>query len=475
MDNGSIFIIFGITGDLAKRKLLPALYHLVQADAVPEVFHILGITRRQTTVVDVMNGIRDVVGEGADETTITRMADMITMVNMDIGKTSDYDLLRQAITDVESHAGRSLHRLHYLAVPPEMFGRITDSLGEYGLSEQPDDAQNRVLIEKPFGHDTASAMELIEQMNRHFNEASIYRVDHYLAKETAQNILTFRFNNPLFHNIWDNASVDHILITAAETIGIEDRVNFYENVGALRDLIQSHLLQLLALVAMEEPMERSAEHIHASRLAVLNSIKPVEPEDAVRGQYNSYREETGNYDTKTETYAAIKLEIDNPRWRGVPILLRTGKGLAEKETDITLIYTSREPGSTDKNALTMRIQPNEGIIISLLAKRPGLEIETENVRMEFTYEQAFNAKQPDAYERVIADAIRGDKTLFTTDQEVLAAWRIIEKLIQDWEHSDSSPEIYEAGSWGPTCGDALADSIGAVWLNADFVAASDDQ
>jgi glucose-6-phosphate 1-dehydrogenase len=465
-----IFVIFGVDGDLSKRKLLPALYELLEKNLLSQSFRIIGTTRRDTQVDDIVSHIKTSLhnsGNDIDDKTLDRLRASLQLVKMDIELQGDYAQLENIINQTEASIGRPVSRLFYLAVPPKMVTTIVGHLGNQGLHKAAG-TESRLLVEKPFGYDTRSAEELIGQMEKVFTEDVIYRVDHYLAKETVQNILTFRFKNPLFEAVWDKSTVEHIMITASETIGIEGRVNFYENTGALRDLIQSHLLQLLALVAMEKPSDNSSQSIHQAKLSLLNDIKPISPEDvapcSVRGRYETYLQEVSNPDSITETYAALKLNISNQRWQDVPVLLRAGKSMAEKVTEITLIFKPSDPGSSDRNALTIRIQPNEGIVLSLLAKKPSFAQETELVQMNFSYREHFGgAKHPDAYERVLVDAIKGDKTLFTTDKEVLAAWKIIENVIQSWSKNGDDLETYPNGSWGPAEADELANSCQAQW------------
>lgn len=471
--NDGIFVVFGITGDLAKRKLLPALYHLVNMGLLSERFRIIGTTRRNTEIEEVIDGIRSALLASEDvvnESTIDKLRGMMAMAYMDIGKESDYQKLQAEINISCDEVGICQNRLFYLAVPPEMFEPIVKGLKAANLNHgcPHGTTESRLLIEKPFGYDTESAITLIQHLETVFKEEYIYRVDHYLAKETAQNILTFRLNNPIFRAVWSRQSIDHILITASEKIGIEGRANFYENTGALRDLIQSHLLQLLAITTMEEPAGRSAEAIHDAKLALLQAIQPIKANEVktntIRGQYSSYCQEAKNPLSITETYAAIKLQINNERWRDVPILMRTGKAMFEKITEITLVFKDRGHDSADRNMLTIRIQPDEGIVLSFLAKKPSLANETETVQMEFCYSDSFPGKQPDAYERVLTDAIKGDKTLFTTDDEVLTSWRIIEEVLKAWGIDGDSLEIYQDGSWGPKQADELAARSGAQWL-----------
>lgn len=465
-----IFVIFGVDGDLSKRKLLPALYELMDKNLLSENFKIIGTTRRDTQVEDIISHIKTSLHNASSDirdNTINRLRSSLQLVKMDIELQSDYARLEEIINQTETSIGQPANRLFYLAVPPKMVATIVSHLGEQGLHKSAL-TESRLLVEKPFGYDTHSAEELITQMEKVFAEDVIYRVDHYLAKETVQNILTFRFKNPLFEAVWDKSTVEHIMITASETIGIEGRVNFYENTGALRDLIQSHLLQLLALVTMEKPSDNSSESIHLAKLSLLNAINPIGPQEvsscSVRGRYETYLQEVSNPDSTTETYAALRLNINNQRWQNVPVLLRAGKAMAEKVTEITLIFKPDDPESSDRNALTIRIQPNEGIVLSLLAKKPSFAQETELVQMDFSYREHFGgAKHPDAYERVLVDAIKGDKTLFTTDKEVLAAWKIIENVIQSWSKNEDDLEAYPNGSWGPASADTLANSCQAQW------------
>lgn len=464
-------VIFGITGDLARRKLLPALYHLAADDLLPEGFEVIGVTRSGTTVELLKESVRSFVTKGdevCDEAVLDKLAQKVSIVTMDLAKPEEYAKLRAALDDHEERVGACTNRLFYLAVPSQTFGDIAELLGQAGLTEgcKHHVGEGRLLIEKPFGYDLASARELIDVLGKQFTEQQMYRVDHYLAKETAQNVLTFRFSNPLFQSVWDSGNVSSIMITAAESIGIEGRVAFYEQTGALRDLIQSHLLQLLTLVTMERPEQMDAESIHARKLELLNAIVPIAPnkvaEQAVRGQYETYHQEVQNTSSITETYAALRLDIDTPRWKGVPVLIRTGKALAEKATEITLSFSGE---GEHQNTLTFRIQPNEGISIELQAKKPGFDAETETVQMDFCYPNTGEGVHPDAYERVLVDALRGDKTLFATSDEVIASWKIIENVLHAWSMTGSDIETYPVGSWGPTAAGKLAERAGTKWVS----------
>jgi glucose-6-phosphate 1-dehydrogenase len=468
----ALFVILGITGDLSKRKLLPALYELEVMGLLGQNFRLIGTSRRGTTVENIETIIRESI-ENVDEACLRNLLQRISIAHMDISQPDDFRILTELIDSIESKTGACLNRLFYLAVPPEIFQTVVNNLGAAGLHKncQHGSGESRLLVEKPFGSDVQSSQTLIAEIEKTFKEDSVYRVDHYLAKETVQNILTFRTQNPVFRAIWNKDHVHHIMITASETLGIEGRVNFYENTGALRDLIQSHLLQLLTLVTMDEPEQMTAEAIHIKKQELLKSITPIPygsvDSQTVRGQYEGYKAEVQNDQSATETYAAIKLEIQNDRWRSVPLLLRTGKSLSEKVTEITLVFKHSDLPD-QSNMLTIRIQPNEGIVLSFLTKKPSLENQTETVQMEFCYNNAFSEKQPDAYERVLVDAIRGDKTLFMTDSEVTASWAIIQNILQRWSEHTEDLLSYEQGSWGPEAGEALAQKADATWLTGQL-------
>lgn len=502
-------VIFGITGDLARRKLLPALYHLAKYDLLPAQYKIVGVSRREISAADVLASISENVklatGKPADIAVLKTLGQNLALVQMDLTRGDDYARLHQTLGEVEAAAGVCMTRLFYMAVPFQTLPQIVAHLGENGLQRGCNHdvhAENRLLIEKPFGDNLATAKALVQSIGQYFAESQLYRIDHYLAKETAQNMLTFRFQNPLFKAVWNRSHIKSVMITAAETIGIEGRSVFYEQTGALRDFIQNHLLQLLALTAMDEPKSMSAADIHHEKLKLLDAVAPIAPNEVagktVRGQYAGYRTEVNNPGSQAETYAAVQLAIDNERFRGVPILLRTGKALAEKVAEITIIFGEQtEPASETSpqgkaehsaaqtgaehsphvaaghsfsplgaNTLTIRIQPNEGIVLGLRAKKPGFRQGTEHVQMEFCYNRAFAGEHasPDAYERVLVDAFRGDKTLFATDAEVLASWRIIENVITEWAKNGDDLHVYPKGSWGPAAAEELARRAGVTWM-----------
>lgn len=472
----AIFTIFGITGDLAQRKLLPALYHLKKDNLLPRHFIINGITRRGTTKEDVLQKIRDRLKEAGtpcDESVIKQLGNALHVVKMDMTDVSDYHNLKQVLDKQEARTGTCLNRLFYLAIPSQIFAPVVAMLGEAAMHTgcQHHKAESRLLIEKPFGFDLESAHELINVVSKDFNETQIYRIDHYLAKETVQNILTFRMQNPLFNTAWDSKHISRIMITAAEKIGIEGRVAFYEQMGALRDLVQSHLLQLLAIVTMEAPTELSSDAIHAARLGVLQAIRPPAPDLmaslTVRGQYHNYKKEVANERSTTETFAAVQLSIDNETWQKVPVLIRTGKGMAQKATEITIVFEQPDNAGL-QNYLTIRIQPNEGIVLQMRIKKPGYDHKIETVQMNFCYGTEISPEHPDAYERVIVDSMRGDKTLFATSEEVLECWRITQPILHAWEHNSNTMHTYKQGSWGPIEADELVANTGGEWLTDEL-------
>lgn len=450
-----ILVIFGITGDLAQRKLLPALYQLLKAGDLPEQLHIVGISRRDVTRDEVYTQLKSFVNEpDYDKSLEQHLKDHTEMGQMDLLNTDAYRELLEHLQKIENGYEAGVSRLYYLSIPSQAFTPIIKLLGQTGHAAPlaSGDAP-RLLIEKPFGYDLASAKELVHVLNEHFGEGQIYRIDHYVAKETVQNILVFRFQNPLFESIWNNRHIDHISIVARENLDIEGRANFYEQTGALRDLIQSHLLQLLAITTMDRPAQLESHDIHISKLKLLADIKPIAPHmvatKTIRGQYDGYLDEVKNPGSGIETYARLELSIDNDQWRGVPIVLETGKALNEKRTEISVIFGKPVDDSDDKNKLVFRIQPSEGITLRLQTKRPGIKNITDSADMDFDYAKSFNERPAEAYERVIVDAIRGDQTLFATAAEVIRSWEIIEHVLQQWSHNADGLKHYSKGSIGP--------------------------
>jgi glucose-6-phosphate 1-dehydrogenase len=441
----TIIIIFGVTGDLARRKVLPALYHLIKDGLLPEKTRIIGTSRKQINTDDLIKDVELCVTEEdkvCDPVALKKFYSFFEVIKLDPVELNSYQQLKQRLDEYDEQQGVCSNRLFYLSIPPQVFGPIVRLLGESGLGQSCNHgtAQSRLLVEKPFGYDLNSATELINDTAKYFKEEQIFRIDHYLAKETAQNILTFRKYNPLFNTVWHNRLISKINIRALEKLSIEGRVNFYDNVGALRDLIQSHLLQLLSLITMELPDDiNNSDQIHLNKLKLFNSIVPptVEQidENVIRGQYASYRQEVANSRSNTETYVKLQLEINNQRWKNVPITLETGKALDSKQTDITIDFGESE--REGNNQLTIHLQPNEGIGIGLYVKRPGLDNTIQVADMDFSYRATFDDHgHPDAYERVLVDAIKGDQSLFSSSDEVIRSWQILQPILDRWQQTD---------------------------------------
>lgn len=458
----TILVLFGITGDLSRRYILPALYHLYRDNLLPEHTQIVGVSRRDVPVQEILDTTKMCVLEKeseCDPAGLKRMQQNLQMYQMDLDSAADYDRLLAYLNQLEEAHGVCMNRLYYLAIPPDAYEPVVNLLGSRKLNAscRHGNASTRLLVEKPFGYDLASAQTLINNISKHFKETQVYRIDHYLAKETVQNILTFRLHNAIFESLWDNRFISRIDIEAKESIGIEGRATFYEQTGALRDFVQSHLLQLLAITTMDNPADMTSDAIHASRLALLNAVEPV-PKDkitalTVRGQYDGYKQEVDNPKSTIETYAAITLFIINQRWADIPVHIRTGKALDEKRTTISLTFKHQQGATHHPNVLTFYVQPQEGISVELYVKKPGFDFELQRVPMEFRYAGSFGSRtHPDAYERVLIDAVRGDRTLFASSEEVLASWRIIENVVEAWRANDDGLQVYEKGSTGPNLG-----------------------
>ncbi len=359
---------------------------------------------------------------------LRRVKSALQTFQLDPGQQEDFRKLSKLLDSFDT--GGKRNRLFYMSIPAAAYPPIIRNLAAAGLSEN----RNRLLLEKPFGYDLKSAEGLIKLLSDDFGEEQIYRIDHYLAKETAQNLLAFRMHNPIFVPLWDSEHIQHVHIRAAETIGIEGRAAFYEQTGALRDFIQSHLMQLLAITLMDVPTDMSSQAIHEAKRHFLEGLEPAEPAKAVRGQYASYREETGNPDSRVETYASLRLKHGSRRWQGTDILLETGKALDRKSTEITVEF--KTPHERRRNSLVFRIQPDEGISLDLVVKEPGFEDRMEHAALDFRYHDTFRDRQHiDAYERVLMDAIRGDRSLFASDHEVLATWRVLQPVLDAWTGS----------------------------------------
>jgi glucose-6-phosphate 1-dehydrogenase len=474
-------VIFGATGDLAHRKLLPALYNLAHEGALPERFELIGVSRS-----DRRADFRRLARESIERFSRRRpdpdvLEGLLSDVRYVPGTFDDphvYEELDRTLREFDENAGRVLNRVFYLSTAPEFFPVIIGALGQAGLNRC-EHADTRIVIEKPFGYDLASARALNAQVLEVFHESQVFRIDHYLGKETVQNLLALRFANALFEPVWNRNYVDHVQITAAEDIGIGGRAGYYEHAGALRDLVQNHMLQLLALLTIEPPSSFEANRLRDEKLKVLESIVPPTvdevPSMAVRAQYGpgtsggeavpGYREEAGVApDSRSETYAALRLYVSNWRWAGVPFYLRTGKRLRRKLTEIAvmlkpvphLAFQSSGSVGVQPNQIILTVQPDEGVSVSLGAKIPGTRMRIRPVNMEFRYGTSFVSESPEAYERLILDAMRGDATLFTRGDEIEALWGIIDPILEAW-HADTTPEIpqYPAGSAGPPEADLL--------------------
>lgn len=454
----TIIVIFGITGDLSQRYLLPSLYHLIKDNLLHEQTVILGVSRRNMPTEELFEKVELCVNEidkVCDPVALQAMHERTAMFQMDLDDPAAYNALLEKLNAIEAEKGMCMNRLYYLSVPPQAYTSIVQLLGTGGLNTScpHGEATTRLLVEKPFGYDYRSAQELIAETAKVFSEEQVFRIDHYMAKETVQNILTFRLKNPIFEALWNRGHIARIEISAKEKLGIEGRVKFYEPLGALRDFIQSHLMQILGIITMEKPEILDSEHIHAAKQAALDQVEPV-PADkiakrVVRGQYRSYRDEVSNSQSTTETYAAVTVFIGSPRWQNVPIKLETGKGLDERKTEVRVVFHGAP--DTDSNTLRFRIQPNEGIELDLVTKKPGYAYATQTTAMDFSYRNDFQDHgHPNAYERVLVDAVRGDHTLFATSEEVLASWRVLQPVLDAWSQTADDLHIYDSGSAGPT-------------------------
>jgi glucose-6-phosphate 1-dehydrogenase len=474
-------VIFGATGDLARRKLLPALYNLAHDGALPERFHLVGVSRKEKEHADYRaeceQAIRSYSRRTPDEAVLKHLLEDVRYVPGTFDDGAMYAKVGEVLDDFDEQAGERLHRAFYLSTAPSFFEVIVGQLGGSGLSRR-SNTEVRVIIEKPFGSSLQEARKLNHRVLSVFDESQVFRIDHYLGKETVQNLLAFRFANGMFEPLWNRNYIDHVQITAAEDIGIEGRAGYYDKAGALRDLIQNHMLQLLCHVAMEPPGSFTAEEVRNEKVKVLHAISAPVPEHvadiAVRAQYAAGHmggEDVVGYleepdippDSITETYAALRLEVDNWRWAGVPFYLRAGKRLARKVTEIAvtlkpvphLAFSQDGSLGVRPNQLILTVQPNEGVTLQLGAKIPGTRMSIRPVNMEFLYGTSFLSQSPEAYERLITDAMRGDPTLFTRNDEVEAQWEICDPVLAAWARTPGPLPSYEAGSQGPSEADDI--------------------
>jgi glucose-6-phosphate 1-dehydrogenase len=482
-------VIFGGTGDLAKRKLLPAIYNLAHEGALPERFNVIAVSRADVPHEDYRQIARESITEYSrrppDEQVLAKLLEHLRYVPGTFDDDSVYERLTTELRDFDEQAGVDFNRVFYLSTAPTFFPVIVGKLGAHELDRR-EDAEVRVVVEKPIGTNLGEAQELNRELLSVLDESQVFRIDHYLGKETVQNVMAFRFANGMFEPIWNRNFIDYVQITAAEDIGIGTRAGYYDTSGALRDLVQNHMLQLLTLLCMEPPVTFSADDVRDEKVKVLHAIRPPTLEDvprmAVRAQYGAgmaegkqvpgYLEEEGvAEDSSTETFAALRLRVDNWRWAGVPIYLRTGKRLSRKVTEIAvtlkpvphLAFQAEGSVGVQPNQLILTMQPNEGVSLSLGAKIPGSRMRIRPVNMEFLYGTAFLSQSPEAYERLLMDAMRGDATLFTRVDEVEAQWRIIDPILEAWSKTQGPLPQYPAGSPGPPEADDLPSADGNHW------------
>ena len=493
-------VIFGVTGDLSRKKLMPAIYDLANRGLLPPGFALTGFARRDWATQDFGQVVYEAVKAHARtpfvQTVWDRLAEGFRFVQGSFDDDESFDRLEDTVRELDRERGTNGNHAFYLSIPPDAFPVVCKQLSRSGLAAQEGSADGRladaprreqwrrVVIEKPFGHDLTSAVELNEIVNDVFPEDSVFRIDHYLGKETVQNILALRFANQLFEPIWNSHYVDHVQITMAEDIGLGGRAGYYDGIGAARDVIQNHLLQLLAFIAMEEPTSFSSDELRAEKTKVLKATRLVGPleETTARGQYvggwqggenvRGLKEEEGfDPESGTETFAAITCEVDTRRWAGVPFYLRTGKRLGRRVTEIAVIF-KRAPHlpfdntmteELGQNAFVIRVQPDEGVTMRFGSKVPGSTMEVRDVTMDFGYGTSFTEASPEAYERLILDVLLGEPSLFPVNEEVERSWEILDPVIGHWHAQDAGPDPYPAGSWGPESANAMLARTGRTW------------
>jgi glucose-6-phosphate 1-dehydrogenase len=476
-------VIFGASGDLTRRKLLPAIYSLAVRDLLPEQLAIVGVARTEETDAKFRSRMKEAVREFGrdelDEKVWKRLAAGMHYMATDFAADRGEDELVALLAKLDRERGTAGNRVFYFAVPPSAISTLVEDLGSRRGDQK---GWTRLIVEKPFGHDRASARRLNEELQRYFEEREIFRIDHYLGKETVQNMLALRFANGIFEPIWSRQFVDHVEITVAESIGIEGRAAFYEAAGAIRDVFQNHLLQLVALTAMESPIDFTAESVRNEKVKVLSAIRPPGSRRVVRGQYGAgyvegqkvpeYREEPGvDRRSTTETFVAAKLYIDNWRWAGTPFYVRTGKRMPKRETTIAIQF-KRAPHppfaraaseGVNPNVLVIHVQPDEGVSLGIGVKVPGQGLTLRTVQMDFLYGGAFRTDLPEAYERLILDCLLGDATLFTRADEVDRQWALVDSIMASWKRERTRFPNYDAGTWGPQAADELVRRDGREW------------
>lgn len=468
-------VIFGATGDLMKNKLLPALFSLFKQNKLPQEFHIIGFSRRELTNAEFVNFFPNLVSKEG-------WADFVKHLQYQQGSFEEakgYSQLIDKLNGFDKKMGACITRFFYLATPPQNYEMILNFLESTKLAEgcgQGSSKWTRIIVEKPFGKDLETAIKLDKELSEIFEEKQIFRVDHYLGKETVQNILAFRFANGIFDPVWNKNYLDHVQITFAEKKGIEGRGNFFDGVGILRDVAQNHLMQLIAAVAMEQPKSFSKEGLRDERVKVIKALKHIEEDEVeknvVRGQYRDYLSEKDiPQNSTTETFIAMKFFVNTPRFQNIPFYVRAGKKMPKNTVEISLVFLQtchilfKEYGCPEiGNVLTIRIQPNEGISIRMIAKKPGTKLALETVNMHFTYQEAFMTKGVEAYEKVLLDIFAGDQMLFNRSDELSSSWEFITKILNGWKNQESIIMNYEEGSWGPKEAEDLIAKDGRKWL-----------
>ncbi len=483
-----VLVIFGVTGDLARKKVMPAVYDLANRGLLPPGFGLVGFARRDWADQDFAKLVHDSVRDHARtpfrEEVWQQLLDGIRFVPGNLDDDASWVQLVDTVNELDNQRGTGGNHAFYLSIPPGLFETVINQLRKHKLADAHGNRWSRVVIEKPFGHDLESAKELNRVLSGVFPPESVFRIDHYLGKETVQNLLALRFANQMYEPIWNNNYVDHVQITMAEDIGVGGRASYYDGIGAARDVIQNHLLQLLALTAMEEPVAFDAVNLRREKQKVLSAVTLPDRIDlhSARGRYAAgwsggkpvvgYVEEEGFQATSsTETYAAIRVDVDNRRWAGVPFYLRTGKRLPRRVTEIALgfkkaphlPFTATDTEDLGRNALVMRIQPDEGVIVRFGSKVPGTQMEIRDVSMDFSYGGSFTEASPEAYERLILDVLLGDPPLFPQQEEVELSWQILDPVLDYWASLDEKPESYPSGTWGPPGGLDMIRRDGRMW------------
>lgn len=485
----TVIVIFGAVGDLSKRKLAPALYNLMLEKWMPDEFAIIGVSHHDENDESLRTMLRESIDKysrngKAEEKDWKKFGQRVSYFKADFTDEAIYNRLNEKIIEIEKSWDTKANRVFYLSVAPRFIDDISLNISKARLAE--DTRRARIVVEKPFGHDLESAQELNEKLIGCFAESQIYRIDHYLGKETVQNIMAFRFANAIFEPLWNRNYIDHVQITVAEKVGVEGRGNYYDQSGAVRDMIQNHLLQLLCMIAMEPPITYQSDEIRSRKADILHAVRKYKPEEvakyAVRGQYgkglnsgsdDAYRGSKGvSDDSNTETFAAIKFYIDNWRWKDVPFYLRTGKSLPEKSSTIVIQFKPVslrlfpcEAGGFTPNLLYINIQPEEGITLRFQAKKPGLKMQLKPVEMDFNYDEAYNSETPEAYETLLLDVMQGESSLYMRNDQVEAAWEIVMPILKHWEDNKAEDfPNYKNATWGPKAAEELLEKDGREWL-----------